>query len=172
MVAVLAIAASSPAAPVWADIEARFVDAAPKDRFTIRNADICATGPIRITVDLTDTAGGLYFDTTVRGAGVSVYQPFELAGGAEHVAAVTPVADGARGFTIEIIDLPPGAVVTVTTDVDDALPQSAMGPTRVDGGEILGGRVSVALDADTPPLSRAEFDAWGGATVPLSVCLS
>lgn len=155
-----------------ADIIARFIEAAPKDVFTLRNADNCATGPINITVDLTDTAGGLYFDTTAQGAGVSVYQPFELAGGAEHVAAVTPVGDGARVFTIRVIDLPPGAIIAITTDIDDALPQSTLGQTMIDSGEFLGATVSITTDPDTPPLSQAGFDDWGNATVPLSVCVS
>lgn len=158
--------------PAKADIVARFTEGAPKDVFTIRNTDTCGTGPIGVTIDLTDAAGDLYFDTTAQGVGISVYQPFELVGGEDYVTAVTPVADGARIFTLEVNDLPPSAMITITTDVDDALPESASGQTIVEGGEILGARVLIVPRFDTPPLAVGEFDATGSVTVPWSICLS
>ena len=70
-----AMVVSTPAA---ADIVVRFDEGAPKDSFTITNADNCALPLTAITIDLAGSAAGLIFDVTGSGAGVSVFQPFQL----------------------------------------------------------------------------------------------
>ncbi|MEO0865611.1 MAG: aggregation factor core protein MAFp3, isoform C, partial [Pseudomonadota bacterium] len=85
---------------------ARFVEGAPKDTFVIEAAPgACATGPLSVTFDLTGSDGKLIFDVTDAGAGVEVFQPFELVRGAERVTAFSDVTDGDTLLRLEVSDL-------------------------------------------------------------------
>ena len=53
-----------------------FEESAPKDYFRLKNASETEWRIDRVEIDLRGS-GGLIFDVTGRGAGVSVYQPFE-----------------------------------------------------------------------------------------------
>lgn len=67
--------------PALADVQVRFDEGAPKDRFTVTNIGGCALGPTAVTIDLEGSPYGLIFDVTDRGAGVEVFQPFEVSTG-------------------------------------------------------------------------------------------
>lgn len=126
-----------------ADIAVRFIESAPKDRFVIENVSDCAEGPMDITIDLATAPVGLIFDTTGAGAGVEVFQPFEVAeGGAALTNAIAPT-DGDQSVTLNLAGLAPGGVFAFTVDVDDTAKSSALGQIRVSDAEISGATVTV-----------------------------
>jgi hypothetical protein len=117
----LALVLGLAAAPAAADLGVRFVEGAPKDRFEITNRAACAVERAEVVIDLAGSAAGLIFDVTGAGAGVDVFQPFELVAGAEALDAVPRVADGDRQLSLSIRSLAPGARIAFTIDVDDTL---------------------------------------------------
>ncbi len=64
-----------------ANIEVDFYESAPKDRFVIKNTGKCLLQDLTLEIDLTKSAGRLIFDTTATGAGVEVFEPFEVTRG-------------------------------------------------------------------------------------------
>lgn len=128
-----------------ADLSVRFVEGAPKDRFIVENLGACPIGSASVTLDLTASRGGLYFDVTAKGAGVSVYQPVEIERGAAFVAEMAPVPDGATSVGLMLRDLPPGEAVVLTTDLDD---RTGQGATIVGDAEIAGAAVIIAVQGE------------------------
>ncbi|MEM8917191.1 MAG: aggregation factor core, partial [Pseudomonadota bacterium] len=124
---ILAMALLATAPPAAADLRVSFQESAPKDRFSIVNAGGCDLTDLTLTIDLTPSAGGLIFDTEPTGAGVEVYQPFEIVEGLEHVQSIDTAADGGRTVTILFSRLAPNAATRFTVDVDDTLTNSALG---------------------------------------------
>lgn len=119
--AILALALASPAAAV-ANVTLTFDEGAPKDRFILTSdTGLCADGPVRVTVDLTGSAGALIFDVTAEGAGVEVFQPFELVSGGELVLSAPEVLDGDKVVSLDLSGLSAGAEVAFTIDVDDTI---------------------------------------------------
>ena len=145
------------------DVTVKFVESAPKDSFRIVNTGSCATGAIDITIDLSGSQAGLIFDATSQGAGVEVYQPFEIVEGGDRVAKADAVTDGDARTKLALHDLPSGGAVKFTVDVDDTLANSQNGQIRVSGSEIKGARV--ILDQPSSEATSATFDASGRATV-------
>ena len=137
------IAALCVASPLAADIETRFIESAPKDRFVVENTGSCALGAVTLTVDLTASAGKLIFDTTGEGAGVEVFQPFEIVAGGDLVTGTPTASDGDRSVSVDLIGLPAGATFAFTIDVDDTLPKSQLGQIRVAGSEIDGATITL-----------------------------
>lgn len=123
-----------------ADITTTFKEGAPKDRFTFTNTGDCALGETKITLDLTGTRGKLVFDVTSSGAGVEVFQPFELVSGASNVTSAPRVSDGDKTLTLSLSALPKGAAVAFTIDVDDTIGAREI---TVTGSEISGAKVMV-----------------------------
>lgn len=152
-----------------AQIEVSFVDSAPTDIFEIRNTSACPSGTMELTIDLKGSDAGLLFDTTPVGVGVQVSQPFVLTKGAEFVAGIPQVSDGARQLTLSVTDLPGESAIGFTIDVDDTLVQSGNGQIRVSGSEMAGAsvRLTGAAVAETAP-----FNATGQAVLSLNTCLS
>lgn len=164
------LAALLSAAPALADVRVQFIEGAPKDRFIITNTSACPTGTLEVTIDLATSSAGLIFDTTGSGAGVSVFQPFELVAGADHVTAASQVSDGDRRAVLEISDIPGKGEVAFTIDVDDTLPASANGQTMILGSEMAGARVQVRAGGGAPV--TAPFDGNGVAVAAWEACLS
>lgn len=127
--------------PAMAQIEARFIESAPKDTFTFVNTG-CALGAAELVLDMKESAGGLIFDTESGGAGVEVFQPFEATAGA--VASVQ-VSDGAPSLRLSVPDWPEGGEVSFTIDVDDVLRHGELGQTQVSGSEIAGAALVVTV---------------------------
>ena len=152
------------ATTVQADIVVRFVESAPKDRFVIENTGTCATGPAQITIDLKPAPVGLIFDTTAAGAGVEVFQPFEVALGAEMLDGAVLPTDGDTAVTLDLNNLGPRSTFAFTVDVDDTGERSELGQIRVSDAEIAGAQVMVNG-------TTAAFDGTATATVPMA-CLS
>ncbi|NIA68648.1 aggregation factor core [Pelagibius litoralis] len=169
---VLVMAGTASAAP--AQVLVTFQESAPKDRFEIRNTGGCALGAMKLTLDLAESLGGLIFDTSARGPGVEVYQPFELVEGATRVPDIPAVRDGGRSIELAMSGLAPREVVAFTIDVDDTLTSNPLGQTRVAGSEIMGAAVAIDfLDDSTalPPVT-ARFEGNAMAELPVSNCIS
>lgn len=146
-----------------ADLAVHFIEGAPKDRFRIMNLSACPTGPIDVVIDLSASPAGLIFDTTASGAGVEVFQPFEIVAGADRVIASQRVSDGDTAVQLSISDLPADGMVAFTVDVDDTAPSSANGQIRIAGTEIEGAQV-VLSRAGTAP-EKGVFDRRGRTTI-------
>ena len=86
-----AVALSSPAT---ADLQVEFVEGAPKDRFVFTNVGDCALGAGQFEIDFVNSSAGLIFDVTNEGAGVEVFQPFEITVGAEYLTSQPLITDG------------------------------------------------------------------------------
>ena len=141
------------ASPVQAAIEVSFIEDAPKDRFVIINTSACTLADLQIMIDLGPSAGGLYFDTTGAGAGVQVFQPFEVAMGVVQLVDKNGereegVGDGQKALTVQIAHLAPGARAEFTIDVDDTVVNSRMGQSRVATEEIILGRTCFDVEGD------------------------
>ena len=167
--AAICVMALGAAQPSFAQIAISYVDSAPTDIFDITNLSPCPSGQMELTIDLTESTAGLVFDTVPQGQGVNVSQPFVLSVGAEYLEGVPIVSDGAAQLTLRIADLPADGRITFTIDVDDTLPQSFNGQTRVSGVEIAGAAVRLSGDA---AFGEGAFDANGQALVGLNTCLS
>lgn len=128
-----------------AQIDARFIESAPKDTFSFVNTG-CALGPAELVLDMKESAGGLIFDTESGGAGVEVFQPFETVAGA--VASVD-VADGAGSLRLSVPSWPEGGEVSFTIDVDDVLRHGERGQTQVSGAEIAGAALVVTVSGQS-----------------------
>ncbi|MDJ0685510.1 MAG: hypothetical protein QNJ84_12470 [Alphaproteobacteria bacterium] len=172
LVSVLAAAFLLAAFPAHAEIRVTFAEGAPKDRFTVTNAGACALGPAVVSIDLDGSAGGLIFDTTPGGAGLSVFQPFELVAGAERIASVSPVSDGGKRIDLSFRTLLPNESAAFTIDVDDTLRDGPMGQTMVAGSEIEGASVTVRFGAEVGTSATSSFTADSTARLAISTCLS
>ncbi len=151
-----------------ADIVVNFVESAPKDRFVIENTSECDFENLIVEIDLTGSVGRLIFDTTATGAGVEVFQPFEVREGDVRLLSENQVHDGERMLSVGIKKLSPDTSVSFTIDVDDTLPKSELGNIRVTGSEILDGRVNVSHGDG--PVSSALFSTQSVAVVPTPEC--
>ncbi len=149
-----------------ADVTVRFVESAPKDRFEFENTGDCPLTDLQVAIDLTDSAGKLIFDTTGAGAGVEVFQPFEVRAG--KLSLLGQVRDGDTQLQINIAQLATGERASFTIDVDDTLRNSALGNIRVAGSEIARGQVSLSIEGEQEVNSL--FSDRGVATVNLSGC--
>lgn len=161
-VAALALLASA----AHADVEVRFVEGAPKDRFDVVNTGGCGLGPMGVTIDLTGSAGGLVFDVTAQGAGVEVFQPFDLVAGGDLVTGLPQVGDGDQKVTLDLTGLGPEQRVSFTIDVDDT---GGAREITVSGGEISGATVQVMGAAG---VTTGAFDDSAVARVAQAGCAS
>lgn len=149
-----------------ADIAVRFDEGAPKDRFSFTNIGACPLGPLRITLDLGSAPAGLIFDVTAAGAGVDVFQPFEMVAGTELLLQSPQVVDGDAALVLDLKGLAVSETFAFTIDVDDT---GGGREITVSGSEIAGANVAVALGEAS---RSAAFDDSAQARVPVDGCLS
>ncbi len=149
-----------------ADIEVRFVEGAPKDRFDIVNTGSCELGPLAITIDLAKSPAGLVFDVTAQGAGVEVFQPFDLVAGRDLIANLPQVADGDQRVSLDLTGLGPEQQVSFTIDVDDT---GGAREITVSDAEISGALVQVSGASGT---TTGAFDETAIARVMQTGCAS
>lgn len=161
--AVLSIGAASAA------IIVNFDEGAPKDRFSIENTGGCDLGALMLRIDLSETAGGLYFDTTDAGVGVEVFQPLEITSGSEMLTSTPEITDGDTDVTLAMRGLKRDQTLAFTIDVDDTLRHSALGQTQVTGAEIAGGTVIAEIDGAR---TLAVFDNTSTARISIADCTS
>ena len=152
--------------PALADLDVRFIEGAPTDRFVFTNTGGCSLGAATLTVDLAGSAAGLIFDTTAAGQGVEVFQPFRLVSGADQVIGAPMVSDGDQQVTLSLRDLPVGQSVAFTIDVDDTLGQRQI---TVSGSEIAGASVRAQIAGQN---NAATFATSARATVQTPPCTS
>jgi hypothetical protein len=152
------------ASVVRADATVRFIEGAPKDRFEISSDSECLNGPLTVSIDLKDSAGGLIFDTASKGAGVEVFHPFELTAGTALVNQAPAVMDGDTALSLRLSELPKGQIVAFTLDVDDTCGAREI---TVTGAEIAGARVKVNSVEGS---QSAVFDATARVRVDVSSC--
>ncbi len=151
---------------VHADLNVRFSEGAPKDRFTLENTSTCALEDTAIVLDLSTSPAGLIFDVTAQGSGVEVFQPFQMVEGAQALKSEPVVTDGQSQITLDVGLLAPGQAIAFTIDVDDTLGQRAI---TVSGSEIAGATVSFAK-ADVS--GTATFSKQAQASLALAPCPS
>ncbi|MEP5155320.1 aggregation factor core [Planktotalea sp.] len=149
-----------------ADIDVRFIEGAPKDRFVITSHSDCLNGPIDVAINLDGSAGGLIFDITSAGAGVEVFQPFELVSGGDWVTKTPVVTDGDTALSLSLSSLPKGQSVSFTLDVDDT---GGAREITVSGGEIAGAGIMLAQGGKT---YKATFGDNARAKIAQSGCES
>lgn len=143
-----------------ADLHVRFVEGAPKDRFEITNQGACAISSSTITLDLAPSQGALVFDVTASGAGVEVFQPFEIIAGQESLATLPTVADGQNAVDLPISTLGSGETIAFTIDVDDTLGAREI---TVTGAEISGATVKL-IGTDGPQMALFDKNAKAQVT--------
>ncbi|WP_341366540.1 aggregation factor core [Yoonia sp. BS5-3] len=153
------------AAPALADVQIRFIESAPKDRFVLINTG-CPLQTVDVAIDLSQSQGGLIFDVTADGAGVEVFQPVQVEGGAVTLAAVT---DGDQRLNFQINGFATNAEVVISADLDDVLANSPLGQIRVADNELSGTAVQMTIDGQsTSSVFAPDTDV---ATVPTG-CIS
>ncbi|MEM8540031.1 MAG: aggregation factor core [Pseudomonadota bacterium] len=155
----LTIAALSFSTAAMADVSVVFREGAPKDRFTIENTGGCLLDGAIVTIDLSQSKAGLIFDVTEKGAGVEVFQPFELTSGASYLAEIPTVRDGDNKVSLVLGSLPQSKVISFTIDVDDTVNQREI---TVSGSEIQG--AAVLLNAGGK-MSSSTFGTNARATI-------
>lgn len=149
-----------------ADLTVRFEEGAPKDRFTLTNTGDCALPAMVVTLDLGTAPAGLIFDVTGAGAGVQVFQPFEVVSGGDALIEAPQVRDGDSAVTLRLKGLAAGADVAFTVDVDDT---GGGREITVSGSEIAGASVRMAMGG---VMQSGVMDATARATVPMGACTS
>lgn len=153
------------ASPVLADLSVVFREGAPKDRFEIANDGSCDLGAAKVSIDLSSSASGVIFDVTGEGAGVEVFQPFQLVSGSAYVDEITTVADGERVVTLLLKSLPASQSIVFTTDLDDT---DGGREITVTDEEIRGAAVAVQVGSWN---ASESFGDSAELTVPLPACL-
>jgi hypothetical protein len=151
-----------------ANVEVTFVESAPKDRFVLHNASQCALNDLTVHLDLSNSVGRLIFDTTATGAGVEVFQPFEVKKGNLKLISASEVKDGDSTLSLSIENIAANDSVSFTIDVDDTLTQSELGNIRVSGSEIANALIEITTEGQQE--FSAIFDNKGKALVSLPSC--
>lgn len=105
--------------PAYAGVQVEFLEGAPKDRFILTNLGSCDIGSGQFVIDFAASKAGLIFDITGSGAGVEVFQPFEITAGAQHLASQPVISDGDQRAILDITDLDHNKSIAFTIDVDD-----------------------------------------------------
>ncbi|WP_247743538.1 aggregation factor core [Shimia sp. R10_1] len=147
-----------------ADIHVTFIEGAPKDRFEIQNVGACTMREGIVTVDLENSNGALVFDVAGGGAGLEVFQPFQIVEGQDALTSLPTVADGQTSVALEISALAPGQRVVFTIDVDDTIGTRSI---TVTDAEIAGATVSLAQSGTD---ETAAFSANAIAALPVTTC--
>ncbi len=131
------------ATPSFADLRVQFLEGAPKDTFVFTNQGPCDIGPAELIIDFTTSDAGLIFDVTGDGAGVEVFQPFDVTQGASLLNGLPTITDGDQTATLLMKGLAAGQEISFTIDVDDT-----QGPREitVSGSEIMGATVSLTAN--------------------------
>ena len=154
--------------PAYADINVRFSEGAPKDRFSFKNDSACDLTDLSIEIDLSASSARLIFDTTGEGAGVEVFQPFEKVDGKFDLAG--EVTDGEQQLTLQIERFAVGETISFTIDVDDTLKTSELGNIRVSSSEMQGSEVR--LKVSDGEVVTGTFGADNTSRLKIDACLN
>jgi len=143
ILALSGLAALCLATPSFADVQVQFIEGAPKDRFTVKNVGACALGAGELTIDFAASDAGLIFDVTNTGAGVEVFQPFEVTAGAQYLTALPTFSDGDQRATLSMAGLGQDEMIAFTIDVDDT---NGTREITVTDSEIRGATISLVTN--------------------------
>ena len=105
------------AAPAAADVEVQF-SGSRGDNFIITNTVACTLKNSRIEIDLSPSAGGVFFDVSEASPGYGRPIPFRLWAGAEYLEDIPDVKDGDTKIVFKIKALPGGAFIRFSADTD------------------------------------------------------
>ncbi|WP_164661226.1 aggregation factor core [Tropicibacter sp. Alg240-R139] len=152
------------ASAAQAELSVTFIESAPKDRFVISNSGSCDIVSGTLRLELSSSKGALIFDVTGSGAGVEVYQPFELIEGRSALSKIPSVMDGQTALDLDIDHLKSGASIAFTIDVDDTLGAREI---TVTGSEISGATLHLTQGNRT---NSAAFSSAATATLPSRSC--
>lgn len=149
------------ASPAAADVEVQFFGY-NGDNFIIANTDACPLIDSTIEIDLSPTAGGVFFDVSAAPPGYQRPRPFEITFGEDFLAEVPKVKDGDTSVLLKVKHLPPESIIrfSVDTDFEKLGSGASVYTSHVEGGLI---RIS---DADA-----VTFDEDGFALVPGGGCV-
>lgn len=120
-----------------------FGESAPRDRMTIVNDASASVTLSLIEIDLSNSAGGVIFDTLDGGAGVEVFQDFQVESGEAALTSEPVVDDGANQLSLSFDSFEPGESFVFSIDVDDQLTDSDLGQIQVSGAELAGAEVVI-----------------------------
>lgn len=162
IVAALILTASS----AQADLAVRFIEGAPKDRFTLTNTGDCALPAFSVLFDIGAAPSGLIFDVTASGAGVEVFQPLALVAGQDMLRNTPVVKDGESAILFDLKGLGIGQSLAFTIDVDDT---GGGREITVNGAEIQGALVTATFE--TTALTGM-LDETARATIATAPCSS
>lgn len=154
------------ASPAFSDVQVQFFEGAPKDRFVMTNIGDCDLGPSEIEINFSGTTAGLIFDVTGAGAGVEVFQPFEVATGASFLASEPMIADGDQVATLVLKNLGPQQSIAFTIDVDDT---SGGREITVSDDEMRGATVTLSANGET---RSSALEANAKAMLKTDACTS
>jgi hypothetical protein len=122
-----------------------FTESAPRDQFEIRNESSAGQHILRLTLNLSGSAGRLIFDTIEGGTGVEVFQPFRIESGDAKLKNPPVIHDGSNRLTLEFSRFEPGQRFGFSIDVDDTLPTSDLGQIRISGREMEGALLTAVV---------------------------
>jgi len=128
-----------------ANLSLEFREGAPKDRFIVSNIGDCTLTDMAITIDFKDSAGKLIFDITNEGAGVEVFQPFEIESGSKFLTQTPDVVDGQTQITLNMTAFEAGKKIVASTDLDDTVGTREI---TVTASEFSGTVVNVTIDGN------------------------
>lgn len=148
------------------DVTVSFVEGAPKDRFVIANKGGCPFGKLSIEINMAGSSAGLVFDVSSTGAGVEVFQPFELTSGGGSVAGQPIVRDGDQKLELQLSQFLPQEEIIFTIDVDDTVSKRQ---TTVSNSEIVGAEVTVRTGSVS---ATGTFGSDAVAVAEISACNS
>ena len=141
--AISGLAALLLSSPCYANLQVQFIEGAPKDRFVIMNVGSCDIGAAEFTIDFATSNAGLIFDVTDTGAGVEVFQPFEVTVGAQYLTTMPTISDGDLQANLAMTGLGQNESIAFTIDVDDT---SGAREITVADSEIRGTTVSLLVN--------------------------
>ena len=148
----------------YADLQVQFIEGAPKDRFVIINVGSCDLGPAKVTIDFAASNAGLIFDVTDTGAGVEVFQPFEVTDGAQYLAELPMISDGDQRATLSMTGLGQNKTIAFTIDVNDT---NGTREITVSDNEISGTTFSLMSDNATYSVIMSD---GAQAAIPTATC--
>lgn len=139
------------------DIQVRFVESAPRDRFIIENRSTIPTAIASLSLDLAPSAGRLIFDTESGGSGVEVFQLYRTEASDAVLSTAPTVNDGDDRLSLAFQSFNAGETYRFSIDVDDRLINSDLGQIRVSGGEMQGATLTATTNDGAT--YKASFDA-------------
>lgn len=160
----LCVATIVAASPVLADaprLRVSMADGDPLDRIYILNLGSCGAPAGLMTLDMSNSAGGLVIDTQYGGLGSRDPSPITVEMGP---IALEPVADGDTGLAIRMGGLGPGELAVISFDGDTR--RSFWEERRVvfEASDLVGTRIAFRTRAGT---YSTEFGPGGQAFVDL-----